>query len=178
MNGSPRVTFTPAPKLAYLSTGSPWSWYIASTASQGSWRMRENRVSAGSGPTRSMPSPRKRASTGSMTSISSRPRWPDSPACGLSPATAMRGRTTPNFDFRSASRMRITSSSSAGVIASATSRSGRWVVASATRRPPPTSIITTRSVPLCSARYSVWPVKAKPESLMMPLCTGAVTTAS
>ena len=73
--------------------------------------------------------------------------------------------------------MRITSSSSAGVMASATSRSGRWVVASATRRPPPASIITTRCVPLWSARYSVWPVKAKPASLMMPLCTGAVTMA-
>ncbi len=71
----------------------------------------------------------------------------------------------------------MTSVSSLGVIASATARNGRWVVASATRRPPPTSIITTVGVPLWSARYSVWPVKAKPASLMTPLCTGAVTMA-
>src|SRR5437763_1792404 len=33
MKGRPSVRFTPRPKLAYLSTGSPWSWYMASTAS-------------------------------------------------------------------------------------------------------------------------------------------------
>ena len=33
MNGRPSVMLTPRPKLAYLSTGKPWSWYIASTAS-------------------------------------------------------------------------------------------------------------------------------------------------
>ena len=32
-NGSPSVTLTPWPKLAALSTGSPWSWYIATIAS-------------------------------------------------------------------------------------------------------------------------------------------------
>ena len=71
----------------------------------------------------------------------------------------------------------MTSTSRAGVMASATSRNGRWVVASATRRPPPASIITTRGVPLWSARYSVWPVKVKPASLITPLWTGAVTMA-
>ncbi len=33
MNGSPSVMLTPWPKVAYFSTGSPWSWNIASTAS-------------------------------------------------------------------------------------------------------------------------------------------------
>src|SRR3569832_229245 len=139
--------------------------------------MRENSVSAGWGPRRSRPSLRRRSSTGSMMSISSRPKWPDSPAWGLRPATAIRGRAMPNLRCRSACRMRITSMSRSGVMASAMARKGRWVVASATRRPPPASIMTTRCVPLRSARYSVWPVKAKPASLMMPLCTGAVTTA-
>jgi hypothetical protein len=57
--------------------------------------------------------------------------------------------------------MRRVSSSACGVIAAGTAASGRWVVTSATRRPPPTSIITTRGVPVCSARYSVWPVKGR-----------------
>jgi hypothetical protein len=52
------------------------------------------------------------------------------------------------------------------------------VVASATRSPAPASIITTRGVPVCSARYSVWPLKGMPASLMTPLCTGAVTIAA
>jgi hypothetical protein len=48
-----------------------------------------------------------------------------------------------------------------------TSARARWVVASATRRPPPTSIITTRGVAVRSARYSVCPVNAMPASLMV-----------
>ena len=79
---------------------------------------------------------------------------------------------------RSASRMRSTDSSRCGVTAAGTPASGRWVVASATRRPPPTSIITGSAAPQRAARYSVWPVKGTPASLMTPLCTGAVTIAS
>ena len=71
--------------------------------------------------------------------------------------------------------MRRVSVSSGRVIAAETSLSGRWVVARATRRPPPTSIITTSGVAVASARYSVWPEKGTPASQMMPLCTGAVT---
>ena len=79
--------------------------------------------------------------------------------------------------------MRRVSSSARGVIAAGTAASGRWVVTSATRRPPPTSIITTRAVPVCAARYSVWPVKgmvscAPRPSQITPLCTGAVTIAA
>ena len=49
--GSPSVTLTPPPKLACLSTGRPWSWYIASTQSASRSRSGLNSVSAGSGPT-------------------------------------------------------------------------------------------------------------------------------
>src|SRR3569623_312142 len=70
--------------------------------------MREKSVSAGWGPPRSRPSLRRRSSTGSMTSISSRPWWPDSPAWGLRPATAMRGRVMPTLLCRAA-RSRSTS---------------------------------------------------------------------
>ncbi len=63
-------------------------------------------------------------------------------------------------------------------IAWGTRASGRCVVARATRKPPPTSIITTWSVPDFSARYSVWPLKAMPASLITLFCTGAVTIAA
>ncbi len=65
--------------------------------------------------------------------------------------------------------------------AAETSLSGRCVVASATRKgrsPVPASIITTRGVAVRSARYSVWPVKGTPASLMVLFCSGAVTIAS
>jgi hypothetical protein len=72
-------------------------------------------------------------------------------------------------------------------MASATSRSGRWVVARATRSAaaPPArgdrhagrasvaSSITTSSTPQASRRYSVWPLKpAWPASRITPLCSG------
>ena len=108
-----------------LSTGRPWSWYIASTASQCSRYLGVKSVSAGSGPYKSSPSLRRRARVGSMMSISSRPRWPLSPACGFRPHTRIRGRAMPNLLTRSACRMRVTRSSRSAVIASATSRRGR-----------------------------------------------------
>ncbi|MNN41622.1 hypothetical protein D3C81_1557520 [compost metagenome] len=172
--GRPRVTLTAAPKPLYLSTGRPWSWYMASTASQCSRCLGVNRVSAGSGPIRSRPSARRRARVGSMISISSRPRWPPSPACGLRPQTRMRGLAMPNLLCRSPCRMRATRARRSAVMASATSRSGRWVVTSATRRPRVASIITTCSVWVSSARNSVCPEKGMPASLITPLCTGAV----
>ena len=48
-------------------------------------------------------------------------------------------------------------------------RSGRWVVARATRRPRVASIITTWAVWVRSARNSVWPEKGMPASLITPL---------
>ena len=82
------------------------------------------------------------------------------------PSTRMRGLRTPNIVRRSASTMRSTVSRRAGVSAALTLRKGRWVVASATRRPPPTSIITGSCAPVCRARYSVWPVNGMPASLI------------
>ncbi|MNY19309.1 hypothetical protein D3C86_1527350 [compost metagenome] len=69
--------------------------------------------------------------------------------------------------------------------ASGTARSGRWVVASATRSMAlswagcgPASIITTRGTAARSARYSVWPVNGTPASLIVLFCTGAVIIAA
>ena len=58
-------------------------------------------VSAGSGPRASMPSARSRAIAGRDDARSSSPSAPSSPACGLSPATASRGRAMPKRAARS-----------------------------------------------------------------------------
>jgi len=110
-------------------------------------------------------------------SFSSRPRWPPSPACGLSPSTAMRGRAMPNLAIMSPCTMRSVRSSDGVVIAAGTAASGRWVVASATRNSGLASIITT-SACVRSAKNSVWPRKAMPASLIEDFCSGAVTSAS
>ena len=52
-------------------------------------------VSAGKGPWQAMPRAAARATAGAITSISSRPKRPFSPPCGLSAATAMRGFAKP-----------------------------------------------------------------------------------
>ncbi len=54
-----------------------------------------NTVSAGKGPEQAMPRAAPRWTAGAMISISSRPKSPFSPPCGLSAATAMRGRAKP-----------------------------------------------------------------------------------
>ena len=78
-----------------------------------------------------------------MISISSRPRYPPSPPCGLSPATSTRGAAMPNSGASASHRMRRVCSRPSRSRAAGTSFSARCVVASATRRPPPVSIITT-----------------------------------
>ena len=64
------------------------------------------------------------------------------------------------------------------LMASATARSGRCVVASATRKLPATSSMTGRGAWHSAARYSVWPLKAMPASLITLFCTGAVHSAA
>ena len=52
--------------------------------------------SAGKGPRASIPSPQASFTAGAISSISSEPNNPPSPAWGLSAATAMRGRLMPH----------------------------------------------------------------------------------
>ena len=170
--------FTPCPKLAYFSTGRPWSWYMANTASTPCKRLGLNKVSAGKGPVSTMPSARSLSSVGIMMSRSSCPMWPPSPAWGFSPATTICGSAMPNLRTKSVCKIRSTWFSSVGVMAAGTLASGRCVVAKATRIPPPTNIITTCKASVRSARYSVCPEKGMPASLITPLCTGAVTIAA
>src|SRR5690606_3226871 len=68
--GRPRVRFTACSKPLYLSTGRPWSWYMANTASTSRRRCGRNAVSAGSGPCRRMPCARSRSRSGLITPTS------------------------------------------------------------------------------------------------------------
>ena len=88
----------------------------------------------------------------------------------------MRRRAAPK---RGSSRWtrRTTRATSAPVIASGTDRSERWIVRSATRRPPPTNIIATSAAPAASASISVCPGQGCPAARSDSLCRGAVTTA-
>ena len=88
----------------------------------------------------------------------------------------MRGAGIAKRARRSRATTRTTSISIVASMASGTARRGRWVVASATLSPGVQSIMTARGPPSRSASSSVWPVNAIPASLMMPLCTGAVTS--
>src|SRR5471030_1233088 len=106
----------------------------------------------------------------------------------------MTGAAMPNLLFKSWSRKSRMSDRPCCVRAAETSLRGRWVEASdtgsggaagpawpsspITRRGCPASIITTCVLPVRSAKYSVWPEKATPASLMVLFCSGAVTTAS
>ena len=92
ITGRPTVTLTPSSRPRTLIGPWPWSWYIATTRSKSPRTARKNAVSAGSGPSASI-SPATAATAGSIFSASSpRPNSPPSPACGLMPQTAMRGR--------------------------------------------------------------------------------------
>ncbi len=135
-------------------------------------------VSAGTGPLKSRPSARSSSMTGCRMSISSRPKCPDSPACGFKPSTAMRGRARSNCRPTSMCTMRKVASKRSRVIARGTSASGRCVVTSATRSLPATSNITGSAARVRVARYSVWPLNAKPASSSVLFCTGAVTIAA
>ena len=64
------------------------------------------------------------------------------------------------------------------VMARGTSASARWVVTSATRNRSLSSSMTGMAARVRVARYSVWPVNAKPASIRVLFCTGAVTMAA
>ena len=79
-----------------------------------------------------MPRARASAIAGATRSISSRPNAPPSPACGFTPATAIRGAAIPAP--RSASWViAIVSPISSRDSAFSASRSARWIVTSTVR---------------------------------------------
>ena len=79
-----------------------------------------------------------------MSSTSSRPSMPPSPACGLSPATARRGRGMPKSSRRAAAVMRMVSVSRMRVNAFGTAASGMCTVVGTTFNSLEASIITGR----------------------------------
>ena len=103
-------------------------------------------MSAGRGPVTSIPSARKISQAGAMTSWSSRPSAPSSPAWGLSPVSASFGLSIFSRSRRSLATMRPVSTSSSGVKSPGTSRSGTWMVTGTTRKSSLASIITGRGV--------------------------------
>ncbi len=137
MMGRPSVTLMPSSKLAYFSTGRPWSWYIASCASEPARTLRVNRVSAGSGPDQVHALGAQR--------VEHRRDHVDFLAAQVAAFAGMRIEAGDQDARLGDAELRSQVahagcagwwSSSSRVIAAGTSFSGRWVVASATRRPP------------------------------------------
>jgi hypothetical protein len=137
-----------------------------------------NKVSADSGPVTSRVSARSRATAGAMTSRSSVPMAPFSPAWGLSPATASRG-ARPRSPERSRATTRAWRRIRSSLMAPATSLSGIWTVSGTVRKDPADSIITGSAAWPASraiwARKSVWPWWAKPVRYSASLWIGLVT---
>ena len=77
---------------------------------------------------------------GMISSISSVPKSPPSPACGFRPATATRGSARPN-SLQDSSASSITFNTRAFFVRLQASRSDTCVLTWMTRSGPPTSII-------------------------------------
>ena len=127
-----------------------------------------------------MPSARAAAIAGAMMRSSSSPNRPPSPACGFSPATAIRGVASPR---RAALRWAIRSvcSTASNVTASIARRSDMWIVTSTVRSSSLASIMRTGGgTAPCAASacsISVWPGWAMPAAARASLWIGAVTIA-
>src|SRR5690606_37505589 len=107
-NGRPRVTFTARSNANVLMGMRAWSWYMAITASYPARASAGKSVSAGCGPVTSNPCWRRDAMAGAMMVCSSVPIAPSSPAWGLRPVTAIRGRrSTPSPKSRTSASFRM-----------------------------------------------------------------------
>ena len=137
----------------------PWSWYIASTASNSPPMARLNTESAGSGPLASIPEFRAAATAGAISSSSSRPSNPPSPPWGLSAATAMRALGRPQRVSESLAR-RSLASTLAQVTKRAASARDLWVERCTTRSPGVISMVAVVSAPVSRARISWWPMSS------------------
>ena len=171
------MTFTALSQPSSFTGMSPWSWYIATTRSHFPAAASMKIVSPGNGPWTSMPVAFAMSIAGRITRISSSPKSPFSPACGLRPHTAMRGFAIPScwqISWPSVigsctrpivSRLRI-------------SMSGTCVVASTTFSRGEMNAIACRRALVRAANSSVCPGHRKPASVHDSFEIGAVTTAS
>ena len=121
-----------------------------------------------------MPSARAAAIAGPMMVSSSSPNSPPSPACGFSPATAMRGVACPHRAAAACAMRRVCSTASK-VTLSMARRSEVWMVTSTTRSSSLASIMRTSRAPASDASISVWPGKPMPAAANAFLWIGAVT---
>ena len=136
-------------------------------------------MSAGCGPLASIPRSAAAAIAGAMCSMSSSPNRPCSPACGLRPHTAIRGRSRKRRSVASVSS--ITSSTRGARVRSIASRNEQCVLTWVTAIDPPpssaaVSIIVTFAAPHRAAISSVCPTKPGSESCVASLFIGIVTT--
>ena len=103
--GRPSVTLTRFLEMERLDRDQRLVVVHAQARRRSSARARAwNMVSAGWGPVTRQPSAASAAIAGAMTSISSRPRLPPSPAWGLRPETASRGSAMPKLPLQPAER--------------------------------------------------------------------------
>jgi hypothetical protein len=153
----------------------PWSWYIATTASNSPPAARLNTESGGRGPT--APSPTVSATAGAISLASSEPKRPFSPACGLRPATAIRGLSMPN-SVRASCTSLTTVTTRSFLTALIASKRDTWVEMWATRKSPSMSSIAYSVVLVKWAYISVWPGNLCPARLSASLLRGAVAVAS
>ncbi len=106
---------------------------------------------------------------GSITRSSSSPKRPPSPACGFSPATAIRASSIPHQCFSACARCSIARKTHPMFSTPGTSAIPMWTVASATRSSPAANIIVGCSTPNASAIFSVCPGRRYPASCQLVL---------
>ncbi|OMI34204.1 hypothetical protein SPAR_37568 [Streptomyces sparsogenes DSM 40356] len=114
---------------------------------------------------------------GGMARTSSSPNRPPSPACGLTPATAIRGEVMPRARSSSWASSTMPRTRSAVISVSALAR-GRWVVTRTVRSSSLASIMAWRGAPVSAARVEVWSGWAMPAACQASLWIGAVTMPS
>ena len=134
-NGSPRVTFTASSKSQRLHRDqrlvvvhAQGRVVAGAGAGHGTW------CRPAAGRRRRCPSARSRRSAGTMIRASSSPIAPPSPACGLSPATASRGRAMPKSRRSASATIRACAHDACSAPAAAAPRPAAMCTVSGTTR--------------------------------------------
>ena len=133
--GIPRKRLTPGEsRPRSLRAMLAWSWYMQTSPRKSPRRARGKKLSAGMGPTTSRPSALACWMAGPITSSSSRPNIPPSPACTFRAATpSFTGLTL--AAVITPCRVRIFWRTAALVMRSGIARNGTWKVTGVVHRP-------------------------------------------
>ena len=143
-------------------------------------------VSGANGPVTCRPSARAASMAGMMISISSRPNRPPSPACGLSPATPMRGARPsdrPTRLVRDAQRLQhVVEGHRLDRVAQghvdADQHGAQFVVGQHHAHRHLGDAVWPSQAAASACSSSVWPGKSTPAAASASLCRGAVTSAA